>query len=205
MSGGRRQGLGAVLGIGFVMAVLLAPAAAGGAVRFAAPAGGGPAGSCPEANPCNVEDAVEHASVADGDEVVLANGDYNLTETLTVSENITVRGTAPGFSGARIISSADPSIFMIPTEAVLRDLSLIKGGDKGQGLLIANGLAERVRVIAPESIACELGSVDSGNAVIRNSVCSGGEPGVLISVDGVGLEFGVLDGVTAHSSGPATA
>jgi hypothetical protein len=119
-----------------------------------------------------------------------------------VGENITVSGTAPGFPGARMISSADPSIFMIPTEAVLRDLSLIKGGDKGQGLLIANGLAERVRVIAPESIACELGSVDSGNAVIRNSVCSGGEPGVLISVEGVGLEFGVLDGVTAHSSGP---
>lgn len=200
-TGCRRRQLGATLGLGCALALMLVPAVAAGATRFAAPGGSGPAGSCPEVNPCNIEDAVEDASVADGDEIVLTDGAYNLTETLTVIGEITVRGREPGFAGARVVSNADPSIFMITPAARVRDLTLIKNGDKGQGLLIANGTAERVRVIAPESVACELSSADAGNAVIRDSVCgSGNSAGVLAVKDGVGLEFAVLHGITARSA-----
>lgn len=201
MNGWRRLRFGPAAVLVLAVALLVLPGVASAAVRYAAPAGTGPAGSCPQANPCSIEDAVEHASVAAGDEVVLGNGDYNLTETLTVGKNITVHGVTPGYTGSRIISEAEPSIFMIPTQAVVSDLTLIKSGDKGQGLGIANGLAERVQVIAPQSIACELSSADAGNAVIRNSICSGGVYGVLAPATVVGIEFAVLDGVTAHTDG----
>ena len=187
-------------GLVVALAALVVPAAASGAVRHAAPGGSGPAASCPAANPCEIEAAIEDPSVADGDHIVLADGDYNLTETLTVAGEITVRGRNPGFSGARIISNADPAIFMITPGATVRDLTLIKNEDKGQGFLIANGTLDRAQVIAPTSNACELGSADAGNARIRNTVCSaGGEAAVLSEQDGPGLEFGILENVTAHS------
>lgn len=179
----------------------LAPGLATAATRHAAPAGDGPQASCPLADPCSIEDAIEGPAVADGDEIVLADGNYPVGGTLTIVGEITVRGRTPGFFGARIVSSADPAVFMITPAARLRDLILVRGGPSGRALLIANGTAERVVVAAPQSIACELGSADAGNAVIRNAACSGGVAGVLAAKTDLGLEFAVLDGVTAYTQG----
>lgn len=177
----------------------LMPGLASAATRHAAPAGDGPQASCPLANPCSIEDAIEGPAVAGGDEIVLADGNYVVGGTLTVAGEITVRGRTPGFFGARIVSSADPAVLMITPAARLRDLILVRNGPSGRALVIANGTAERVVVAAPQSIACELGSADAGNAVIRNAACSGGLLGVLAAKTDLGIEFAVLDGVTAYT------
>lgn len=179
--------------------MVLPPGLASAATRHAAPAGDGPQASCPLANPCSIEDAIEGPAVADGDEIVLADGNYPVAGTLMIAGEITVRGRTLGFFGARIISNADPAVFMITPAARLRDLILVRNGPSGRALLIANGIAERVVVAAPQSIACVLGSADAGNAVIRNAACSGGVYGVLAAKTDLGLEFAVLDGVTAHT------
>lgn len=192
---------GLAIGPLLLLLLLAYPAAAQGAVRHAAPNGTGPAASCPAADPCEIEDAIEDPSVADGDVIVLANGDYNVSSTLTVQGEITVRGQSPGHAGARIITNALTGIFMITPAAVVRDVTVIKNLNAGRGVWIVNGTLDRAQVIAPAAIACELGSVDSGNARIRNTVCSAGsEAAVRIEVDGPGLEFGILENVTAHSS-----
>lgn len=192
-------------------ALLVGAASAEAAERWAAPGGTGPAATCPEADPCSLEDAVEDPSVADGDFVGLAPGDYVLGDTLTVDDNIYLSGSGTtigvfgdGFEGARITSSADPALFVVPTEAVVQDLEIVKTGAGGRGLLVVNGLVERVKVSAPQAVACEIGSVDQGNATLVNAACLGGETAVLTSVEAPGNEFAVIDAVTALSTdGPA--
>jgi hypothetical protein len=201
-----RGGLAAGLLLLLLM-LFTGPAAAQGAVRHAAPNGTGPAASCPVADPCEIEDAIEDPSVADGDVIVLAGGDYNVSSTLTVLGEITVRGKSPGHAGARIITDAPTAgILMITPAAVVRDVTVIKNGNSGRGVSVVNGTLDRAQVIAPAAIACELGSVDANNARIKNTTCSaGGDAAARISLDGPGLEFGVLENVTAYSSTNQTA
>jgi len=84
--------------------LLAAAAPASADFRFAEPGGDGQADSCAEDDPCDLEDAVENASVNDGDEVFVLPGDYLLdTQTLTIADAIDVHGIA-GAPRPRLIS-----------------------------------------------------------------------------------------------------
>src|SRR5690348_13792201 len=64
-------------------------AVATAAQRFAAPAGTGTA--CTQAAPCDLDTAVEDASVTDGDEVIVTPGSYTIVD-LFVDDDIEVHG-----------------------------------------------------------------------------------------------------------------
>ena len=85
-----RQSVVPVLTLAIVLAV---SATAGAAVRYAAPNGDGPGGACKQANPCDIQVAVEHPSVEDGDEIVVKPGAYNIgANEITVTNDVFLHG-----------------------------------------------------------------------------------------------------------------
>lgn len=197
------MGVRVLSGVALAAVLMLVGAAqASAAMRYAEPGGNGPAGSCPLADPCSFADAVEDASVQAGDQVILAAGTYVDNNGITVSKDIEVIGPLNG-PPARFESEADPALWLLSTGSMVRDIQIFKTGDKGQAVLVSGGLLSRAEVDAPDAIACEVGSADPNNSVIRDSVCSsGGIAAVSITQDQPGNTFGVLEGVTAYSYGP---
>jgi hypothetical protein len=78
--------------VGAVVALAVGAGSAQAAVRYAAPNGDGPAAKCQRANPCDLQDAVEHSTVGDGDAVVVLPGTYSLEDTVRVEDAIEVHG-----------------------------------------------------------------------------------------------------------------
>jgi hypothetical protein len=158
---------------------------ASAAVRYAAPGGVGPSGlnGCLEGNPCGLELAIEDPAVADGDEVRLLPGPYDIGgNTVVADDAITIH---PRDANTRpTISGSAPSMIQITDNATLRDVALIDTTNVGGGQTLSvdpNGaLAERVTVKATNTgpgpqFAC---AVLSGT--LRDSTClmihSGGSP-----------------------------
>lgn len=54
----------------------LAPAVASAGTRYAAPNGTGPVATCPQADPCDLADAMDYNVLRNGDEVVFGPGTY---------------------------------------------------------------------------------------------------------------------------------
>jgi hypothetical protein len=190
----------AVLAVG--LATLVASSSAGAAVRFAEPNGDGPSGGggCPQDNPCSLDLAVEDPEVADGDEVVILPGDYNLADALLVNDGIELHG-ADGLPRPRLIGSSSPVVNAFDPLLHLRDFEITRTGTaSGTALGLGGGTAERLFVeTGANAAACSL----SGGALIRDSVCWGGVIGVgfnqssgsttgsLRNVTVVGTDFGI--------------
>lgn len=68
------------------VSLLLAAPVASGATRYASPTGIGPAATCPQGNPCNLQVAVGNAAVVAGDEIVLLPGTY--TESNPINPDV---------------------------------------------------------------------------------------------------------------------
>lgn len=77
-----------------LVAVMAIAGSAEAAVRYAAPNGDGGAGKCKRQNPCDIQDAVGHSSVADGDEVIVLPGTYVLAAPVRIQHAIEVHGNA---------------------------------------------------------------------------------------------------------------
>jgi hypothetical protein len=159
-------------------AVLAGPVTASAAQRFAAPGGAGTA--CTEANPCDLETAVEDPSVNPGDEVILAGGSYDLVAaTLTVDDAITVRpvdGARPGI-GSTALSAVE-----VTANATVRDVDVVVAGGGDYAVSATSGTLERIGAYAPSGdAACRV--VTGGNVLMRNSVCLAGAVAAL-QVDG---------------------
>jgi hypothetical protein len=174
--------------------------------RYAEVGGDGPpsgAEPCPLANPCDLQASVEDASVANGDEVIVLPGSYDLgTSTLTIGDSITVRGQGPGqrplISGTAtgfpaLVEVASPSG---PPPAQLLDLDISSGGTNS--LLITRGEANRVNVVHNGgflSVACQL----SVEATVNDSICSASNAG------GIGLVFALSGGTLSNAIRNVTA
>jgi hypothetical protein len=182
--------------------VLVAPGtAAAGGVRYAAPNGNG-VDPCSQADPCDVQTAVEAAS--DGDEVVLLRGGdpYMVgADQILVSADIDMHGQRGG-RRPRIVSSGSPfGIRIDNASATVSDLTINYSGSLS-GLAVFAGTAERV---------VSRSSVDGSNScatvggVIRDSVCwSTAEvagSAVNISASGGGSVSTTLRNVTAVAAG----
>jgi hypothetical protein len=180
--------------------VLALPALAAAATRHAAPDGDGPVATCPAADPCALVDALAYNRLHDGDEVVLAGGDYTVSEQLGIEAGVFVHGPATG-TPARIFASVGYALSVYDPEARLSDFAIEYDGPFG-ALNMVSGLAERIVVHAEDySVACYL-----RKATLRDSVCWSGT--------GIGLRSGVgnpntetvhLRNVTAVSTGAASA
>lgn len=106
--------------IASAITLLLAPAAS--AQRFAAPGGSGPAATCPFADPCDIEVAIESAFVVAGETIIVLPGNYSLAATLIPNANpVTITGQ-PGAPRPRI--SVANTALDAGAGTVVRDLFL---------------------------------------------------------------------------------
>jgi hypothetical protein len=167
-----------IVSLAFVILLLAAPAVATADVRWAEPDGNGPE-PCLVSDPCGLKDAVESMAVADGDEVVMRSGDYDLgAGELEVSDDIVLHGE-DGQPRPRIKSTAGGAAVRTngTGDALIRDLEIVHTG----GLVGLDSAVdvERVEVTSDGIAAC----APFFPSRIRDSVCRGTGP------TGIGLQF----------------
>jgi hypothetical protein len=180
-----------------IAALLLLAAPAFALPRYASPAGAG--ADCLQPTPCDLQTAIEGA--ADGDEVILAPGDYGspdlpLLSPITASTAIDIH-VAAGAPRPRIFSSADPAL-VIGAGAALHDVELHHSG--GIDAFDLAGFAERVTVES-QAAACTL---TGDGAVLRDSVCWATQEKPAVRMIAAGMEqmplwTATLRNVTAYS------
>jgi hypothetical protein len=158
-----------ILAVVLAGAVLLPASPASAVPRYSSPAG---AGDCTQPSPCDLQAAIEGA--ADGDEVILAPGDYGspdlpLTHPITAATAIDIH-VAAGAPRPRIFSSADPALTIGPGAAV-HDVELRHSG--GIDAFDLAGFAERV-IVHSQAAACTLAG---DGAALRDSVCRSTQDG----------------------------
>jgi hypothetical protein len=187
---------------------LITASSAAGAVRYAEVGGSGDPTMCLQADPCSLEDAVEHASVDEGDEIVVMPGTYDLgSGNLFIPDDpLSLHGAAGGPRPVVTTSGAVPtlSVFLLSSVAVT-DIEFVSTGPApaiSSSGASPGGLGvtfERVLAQASNSgvFACQL-----RNSLIRDSVChnTGGGPAAGFAAGG--LTSGnavVLRNVTAYA------
>lgn len=172
-----------------ILCSLMFAASSQAATRFASPNGTGAAGAggCLEAAPCSLESAVENAAVANGDEVVLLPGPYDLgTATLSVTHGITIR---PRDAGSRLTITGAATTIMVSVSAaaIIRDLKLV------HSLSTGSGLAGTLQLSSPGAVAERL-VVESTN----------GRPNFSSSLFACDVEDGTLRDSTCHVTATGT-
>lgn len=114
------------------------PTTASAAVRYASSGGSG-AEPCTAVAPCALADAVSNAS--NGDQVLLAAGDYTLSAPLTVTASVTIEGT-PGQQRPKLNYTGpvnNTAIFINAPNVAVRRISVEGVVDTAFGFIRANG------------------------------------------------------------------
>ncbi|HET6831527.1 MAG TPA: Ig-like domain-containing protein [Solirubrobacterales bacterium] len=129
--------------IAAVMAAVMAASAvtASAAQRYAAPGGTGPAASCPQNDPCDLDTAVEAPEVNDDDEVIVTPGTYAIA-SLQVTDAIDLHGQALQ-PRPTINASGSPGID-ITDAATVRDLQVEAASFEALRLSASGVIVERV-------------------------------------------------------------
>lgn len=116
-----------------VAAAAALPAAAQAETRFAEPGEGGADPTCPQADPCDIVEAVNEAD--EGDEVVVLPGTYSVSTLLSISEvNMLVRGL-DGLPTPRIETTGFTGFSVGNTQATVRNLAIVHSGG-GRALIL---------------------------------------------------------------------
>ena len=180
-----RAGIGSPRG--WVLAVLLgslgfaAPAQA--AVRYAEPAGDGPAATCPQSDPCDLDTAVENGAVVDTDEVVVTPGTYSVAQ-LVIGDAIDLHGEA----GQPIPTINTTSIngISIGDAATVRDLRTVNSSQIAVNAFIDGATIERVSAEATQggAISCSV----SASVTVRDAICHGSNA---TNTAGIGSNTGI--------------
>lgn len=164
--------------------IVSAAPAADAASRYASPSGTGPPGSCPKANPCSINDAVESGSVSDGDVVTLAAGDYTITNTVNIDDRITVRGDPAG-ARPRLLSGTGVGTISLQADGSVLSFVALRATDPGTAgalYITQRATAERVivTVLGTEGLGVYMGndttSGATGPAVLRDSLVTSEVP-----------------------------
>jgi hypothetical protein len=148
-------------------AMLIAASPAPAATRYAEPGGNGPAATCPQPDPCDIQTAIEDASVQGLDEVVLLPGTYAVgSDEIDVNDSLDIHGQA-GSPPPEIDSSSNTAI-SVYSASTLRRLIINHSGSATGVTLSALSTVERVVVdsSAPGGYACT-----GLDITIRDSVC----------------------------------
>jgi hypothetical protein len=164
---------GRAFAFAFVATMLLVAGQAWGATRYAEPApGDGDPNVCSQADPCNLQNAVEDGSVNPGDEVVVLPGDYAIgTNSIDPPVAIDLHGAA-GQPRPTIMSTATSTSAAVQIDVpgvLIRDLRIEHSGGPGGAALDIQEASTAERVIATSSanIAC----LPAFGALIRDSIC----------------------------------
>jgi hypothetical protein len=161
-------------------ALLIAAAPASGATRYAAPAGTGPAATCPQADPCDIQTATEDGSVMAGDVINVMPGTHTIgSDPINPPAPVTIQGE-PGAATPRIVAdytmtaTNDSAINLFNDGSVLRDLYVESTEDAGLTYVVftqANVTIERLEIVAlgADGHGILLKSV-GGTSVLRDSL-----------------------------------
>jgi hypothetical protein len=190
------------LAVVVLLSLAIAPAALA-TQRFAAP-NGSTTGTCaPPDPPCTLQRAVEDPQTVDGDEVIIAPGDYlEGADKLHVQESISVHG-ADGQPYPRIVTNATDAVDVgqDATGALLRRL-IIEHDGFSDALFLRAGTAEQI-IVRSGSGGCELEATPTGTT-LRDSVCwlnnaSGASSAIFVSSSVNAVSY--LRNVTAIATG----
>ncbi len=178
----------AILAALLLFALADSASAAPSAVRYASPTGTGPTATCPEADPCDLLDAVAAEETPLGAEVILASGTYNLTDDyFEIGLQLDVHGTGAAADTRLILP---PSPMAMDRITVSNDASLknvyIEGAN---GVYVNYGEIENVIVLATDSFACSARE----SASFVNTVCAA------TASESVGLLISDADTVSLHN------
>ncbi len=195
-----------------VTALLVLPATALGATRYASPGGVG-SGSCAEVTPCSLAYAITAAT--GGDEVVVTPGTYPVSATIEATVPLTIHGVAgqprPRIVGAKEVTplesgqlllasnlaiesteSLSGSLFAYANGDVFDHLELIATGANGSGALAlrpgVNWTMTDSLLVAKGEFAVGLfvQGVAAGTATMRNdTVIAEGKESVGVAITGV--------------------
>jgi hypothetical protein len=176
---------------GAAFGVLVGPAEAA-TTRYVAP-NGDVSAPCTKEVPCDLEAGIEGA--ADGDEVIIASGDYGAPATprpndIATDKNVKVHGI-DGQARPTLYTNSTNGVSFSNAGATVAHFGVVNS--VGFGLILVGATADRV--YASGASACYL----TGNATLRNSVCRNPHPS-----GGYAIEAGgpaTIRGVTAWSSG----
>jgi hypothetical protein len=136
-----RRGLGIAAGL----LVLMLPATASAATRYAAP-GGGTASGCPQLAPCSLREAITGAS--SGDEVVVSPGAYAVEEAIKTENPLFIHGQTIG-ARPRIAGASGVTPFQSFAPQHLSDLTVEANGGSEALFVPANGtVLERLELLA---------------------------------------------------------
>jgi len=190
----------AVAALACALALLVATPALG-ATWFATVDGTG-AAPCPQADPCDLADAVSAAP--SGTRVVAGPGAYDLGATLQVSGGVLLRGP---WSGAPAVIEGEgpgPAVLVTGTGTRVSDLT-VRQSDSGSGIVLAPGAL--VRRVDAASSGTGTACVTRVGSTLGDSVCvaDGSGSGVLIEETSAVSGVAALSNVTAVSrGGPGT-
>jgi hypothetical protein len=185
-----------------VFAMLSMPAEAGAqTTRYASATGSGAA--CIQGNPCSLDTAVEGASVADGDEAILAPGTYtNLAgDFLNVLDAINIHGQA-GSPRPVIQENAFQSTFFVNANATISHLEVENSGTGGAlalsgfgagGINVTDVIA---RTAHSNDFTCRL-----LNVTMRDTICRNVGTGDAVGFNGDFANAVLMRNVTIVSTG----
>jgi Ca2+-binding RTX toxin-like protein len=200
-----RRGLRTSLGVGALALALVLPAAAAAATRYASPTGTNTA-DCLISAPCDLPNAMNGASTADNDDVIVLPGTYSLDGSNDViDDSITVHGQA-GQPLPRIQSSGGSEVLDLEDAVTVRRLWIDQtnsGG--GNGIYIGNlgggSLVEQTLIESTGSEACFL---EVPSVTLSDTVCAtraDGIAGLFAQANGGDTSTVTLRNVTAIASG----
>jgi hypothetical protein len=179
--------------------LLFAAASAEGAIRYATPSGAGDPSTCLEVAPCAIVDALNASYTNDGDEVVLASGDYSVSTPLGISDRIDVHGTGAA-AATRIVSTGFPfGIVVGNANAVLHNVTITHSVGNESAVRLVNGSVRNVVAISSSAHGCT-----ARDGTFRDTLClakASGYTGIFVNEGGGAPSLLHLRNVTAISTG----
>lgn len=172
-----------------------APGASAATQRYASPTGSGTA--CSSAGPCSITQAITGA--INGDEVIVAPGDYPVTGTLSAT-GVTIHGVA-GEPRPRLLFSGVNGADLDLNSTTLRYVEVDQTpGQYGDALAVHNSFVDQV--IARGSALPDSETVWSRNTTIRNSIIVAPGPSgtAILTYQNGGFVSGTYRNVTAIAS-----
>ena len=181
--------------------LLVLPASALGATRYASP-GGGAALGCPQLTPCSLASAITGAAA--NDEVIVTPGTYSVAATIEPTVPLTIEGQ-PGQPRPRIAGAPGVGPLKSFEALTLRNLR-IEGNESLSGVVFApvdGNVFDHLELIASGEDALVLRP--GNNFTLTNSLLLvGGESSGAVEVQGTANGTPVLRNDTIVASGPKT-
>jgi hypothetical protein len=183
------------LATGMVAAILavLVPQAASAAPRYASPAGTG-ASPCAAADPCSLPTAVGGA--ANGDEIIVAPGDYALTATLDTAVPLTIHGVAGQPRPKLTFSGAQNGLRLDSSGSLAQYLEVVQA-EPGTRVLYLSGATGDQLILNSDGDA----NVQSGSTLQNSIVVTSGDSAITTTTNGA-TNNSTYRNVTAISTDP---